>query len=50
MSGAESILVGAVVLAAVVYLVRRAWNYFAARRAGGCCGKCPVTRPGAIRP
>ena len=50
MSGAETILVGAVILMAGIYLLRRAWNYFAARRAGGCCGKCPMTGPGAVRP
>lgn len=45
--GAQYAVVGLVVLAAVGYVIRRAWQLLrgrAAIRCSGCAGNCPVTR------
>ncbi len=44
MSTAEFLLVALVVVAAVVYLLRGAWQRLA-RAAEGCCGRCPMAGP-----
>ncbi len=44
MSGMESLIIGALLACAALYLAGRARMFFAGKKKG-CCGSCPVAAP-----